>query len=66
MSSVNQLTEELLAQLQNILKQIKTDDGLFLVCCLITDVQKNSSVLLVDGPAQLRDIMGYSPWKNKN
>ena len=65
-SSVNQLTEELLAQLQEILKQIKTDEGLFLVCCLITDVQKNSSVLLVDGPEQLKDVIGYSPWKSKS
>eukprot|EP00703_Trepomonas_sp_PC1_P001519 JAP95087.1 Inorganic diphosphatase [Trepomonas sp. PC1] len=58
------LTEEVLEQIKQTLVKIKEMDSLFLVCCLVTDVQTNSSILMINGPAGLQGVMGYQKWQN--
>ena len=35
-----------------------------MTCCLVTDVTKNISVLLVDGPEDFKDVVGYPTWSD--
>ena len=63
-SNINQLTPDVLNELKEVLKQLKTEDHLFLACCLVTDVQASSSVLLTDGPDGFRDVINCPIWNN--
>ncbi|CAL6004683.1 Inorganic_diphosphatase [Hexamita inflata] len=64
-SSHSQISDDVINELLQILKEMSTNEGLFLTCCLVTDVQLNSSILITNGPASFADVVGYGLWKNK-
>ena len=58
------LTKPILEDIQIALATIKKADDCFMTCCLVTDVTKNISALLVDGPEDFKDVIGYPTWNS--
>lgn len=53
------VTRDIIDELQAALKVVCKEDGLWSVCLLVTDVIYSNSILLVEGPTNISEVIGY-------